>query len=512
MYETIRKIARLKAKEVSNRKIGSMEGYPSREKVGKIVNRINESGYDYSTISRMPDVELEKIFSTKKSNPKRETDYVMPDFKILAKELAKKGVTMNLLWEEYCDSCRLSNQKNYQKTQFVKYFKEYLGKNEFTDIIHHKAGEKIEVDWAGTKAHWIDPDTGEIVEGYLFVGILPFSGYSFAKVYPDMKSEKWIKAHIEMFEYFGGVTQLLVSDNLKTGVIKHTKNELVLNRLYEDMAEHYGTIIVPTRVRSPKDKATVENTVGKLTTYIIAKMRNYQFFSIDEYNEMLSKKLESFNNKPFQKKEGSRKSIFDDYEKETLIPLNPIPYEVSVWKKAKVQNNSHIAFQKNYYSVPYEHIGKEVNLKINSSSIKVYFNGEVISEHEIIKNRIGLYKTKSEHMPENSTQFSEWNSTRFLNWAKQKGPFTYQVVYTLFSSSKHEQQCYQTVHSILKLADVYSNERLESACRYALTLFQRPVYKNIKAILKNKEDLCQESRNEEILSSRFLRGGEYYDR
>lgn len=501
----------MKMKEVSNRKIAESLSI-SRNSVNRYVKIIESSSIAYTEILTMNDTDLKKLFN-KDPGLKKNENYVIPDYEHLTKELAKPGVTMQLLWEEYVDDCRMQKKQGYRLTQFKKYFNEYLSTHEFTSIIHHKAGERIEVDWAGTKIHWVDPDTGEVEYGFLFVSVLSFSGYAFAFAYPDMKTDSWIDAHNKMYTYFGGVSQILVPDNLKTGVIKHTKEEIVLNRTYSDMADYYGTTIVPARVKKPKDKALVENTVGKLTTYVIAKMRDYQFFSIQEYNEHLMTELERFNHKNFQKKEGSRASVFEMMEKGTLNPLPEKPYELCIWKKAKVQSNSHISFQKCYYSIPYQYIGKEVDLKIFNDRFEVYAQNILLCAHKILMNRIGAYDTNISHMPPNSASYGEWNSTRFLNWAKTKGPYTYQVIYLLFKDSKAEQRHYNTAHAILKLADSYSDQRLENSCQLALSLFSRPGYKNIKNILIRDEDLCQqkETKDEDRISA-FLRGGDYFDK
>lgn len=505
-------IARSKRKGVSNRKIAENLGV-SRNTVNKIVNKILEMNLSWEDIERMSESALDESFSSSKKS--KESQFLVPDYEKLSKELAKLGVTMQLLWEEYYDQCRLNSKRAYKLTQFKKYFKDHLSKIEFTDIIHHKAGERVEVDWAGTKAHWIDPDTGEIIYGYMFVGILSFSGYAFAKVVSDMKMPNWIQCHIDMFEYFGGVPTIFVPDNLKTGVIKHTRETVVLNKTYEDMASHYNTVIIPTRVRSPQDKALVENTVGKLTTYIIAKLRNYQFFSIEEYNDQLLIELDKFNKKKFQKKEGSRYMIYKDFEQNTLQPLPKYPYTLCEWKKAKVQRNSHIQVNKNFYSVPYELLGKEVDIKISNKNLEVFLNQNKVCEHKMFIDKKGKYCTDPTHMPPNSNQYSEWNKDRYMRWAKQKGPNVYRLVFNHFQRGPIEQRYYRTIHSILKLADIHGDESLDKACKYALDLITNPGYKYIKTILVNKEYIVNEKIEEtkeieEQSKGKFVRGGSYF--
>lgn len=503
-------IARLKRKEVSNRKIAETLGI-ARNTVNRTVSDIIASGLSMADVEIMSDEEISQHFHH--TVPKeREQTYAMPDYEALSKELARPGVSMTLLWEEYYDRCRSSGKAGYQLTQFKKYFRDHLSKAQFTEVIHHKAGEMIEVDWDGTKAHWMDPDTGEIIYGCLFVAVLAFSGYAYAQVCPDMKMASWIDAHNQMYQYFGGVTQILTPDNLKTGVTSHGKDEVILNRTYADMAEHYGTIIIPTRVRRPKDKPLVENTVGKLTTQIIARMRDYQFFSIQEYNAQLRTELDLFNRKQFQKKDGSRYSIFMEYERPLLLPLPEHPYILCEWRKAKVQSNAHISLLKNYYSVPYQYIGKEVQVKLRQDSFDVLSDGQLLCTHQLIKDHIGAYDTVDAHMPPNSSHYGEWNSTRYLNWAKTKGPNTYQVIFKLFEGVKNEQRYYRAAHAILKLADAYSNDRLEDACQYALCIFTSPTYKNLKHIIATNQDTMANKDKPAEVTGRFVRGGSYFEK
>ena len=500
-----KEIARLKAAGQSNRAVAEALGL-ARNTVNAAVARIEDSGLRFEDLSKLTDAQIDEVFPTA-SGRKAEGEYYMPDFEQLKKELAKPGVTLQLLWEEYSDRCRLSGLKPYQLTQFKKHFNDHLKKTGFKDIIQHKAGEQIEVDWAGVRPYWQDPDSGEKVYGWLFAAVLPFSGLGFAYVTPDMKMPSWIQCHIKMYEFFGGVTTILTPDNLKTGITKHTRDELVINSTYQDMAEYYGTVVVPARVRAPKDKSQVENLVYQFEKDIIGRLRNCQFFSIDEYNDQLLLEVERFNNKPYQKKEGTRRSVFNEVEKATLRPLPVRRYEMATYRTAIVQSNSHVAYQKNYYSAPYQYLGKEVTLKITSHRLVILHNKEVLSEHELIWNRIGAYSTIPTDMPPHSNAFGEWNSTRYLNWAKSKGPNVYEVIYRIFASTTVEQQHYRTVHSILKLASTYSDQRLEEACKLAIQQMNRPRYRDIKHILETGEDLCQQ---QEMPKGKFTRGGDYF--
>ncbi len=505
-----RDVARLKllGKEVSNRKISEMLCI-SRNTVNRIVNEIVEKNLSFEIVAEMTDEELITTFVHVRQNAEM-SDYVIPDYEQLVKDMAQRSVTVQLLWEEYSDHCKLIGQRGYQLTQFRKKLNSYIENNDFKDILTHRAGEQIQVDWAGDRPHWIDPDTGEIIYGWLFGGILPFSGLGFVRITSDMKMENWIDCHVRMFEYFGGVARILTPDNLKTGITKHTKEAIVVNRVYQDMAEYYGTTVIPGRVRKPRDKNQVENLMLRMEQTIIGRLRNHQFFSIEEYNEAAMVELERFNNKPFQKKDGTRRSIFEELEKDTLLPLPAYPFQIAVYKNAKVQNNSHISYMKNYYSVPYQYIGKEVELKITGKALDILYDHSIIATHQIETKHLGHYVTVPSHMPPNSNAYTEWNSTRYLNWAKQKGMFVYEVVYRIFQSGPVEQRFYRSVHSLLKLADTYSDQRLDNACQYALNTLSRPMYRDIKNILKANEDLCQDTVQDEEKPMKFARGGDYF--
>ena len=228
--------------------------------------------------------------------------YRMPDYEYVHHEMQKSGVTLSLLWVEYCEQCRANGDIPYQSTQFNKYYSDFVHKTKATMHLEHKIGDTMQVDWAGQTGGIVDSDTGEVIPAYLFASVLPYSGYAYVEAYLNMKQEAWINAHVHAYQYFGGVTRLLVPDNLKTGVLKNTKDETVINRSYREMAEHYGTAILPTRPRAPKDKAAVEGSVGIVSTWILAALRNQKFFSLEELNEAVWEKLYDFNHKPPSKR------------------------------------------------------------------------------------------------------------------------------------------------------------------------------------------------------------------
>ena len=248
------------------------------------------------------------------------------------------------------------------------------------EIVRHEDTGNTAVEMVGIHMGIVDTDTGELIPAYLFVSVLPYSGYAYAEAFLDEKQEAWINAHVNAYRFYGGVTRILVPDNLKTGVIKNTKNETVLNRSYREMAEHYGTAVIPARPRTPKDKAFVEGSVGVVSTWVIAALRNRQFFSLAELNEAVSEKLYEFNHKPFQKKDGSRAVAFEE-EKPFLLPLPAVPFELAMWKVATVQYNYHVSVDKQNYSVPYEYIKQKVDVRLTSHTVEVFFEGNRIASH-----------------------------------------------------------------------------------------------------------------------------------
>jgi transposase len=323
----------------------------------------------------------------------------------------------------------------------------------------------------------------------------------------------WISAHVNAYQFFGGVTRLLVPDNLKTGVEKADWYSPVINKTYHEMAEHYGTVVIPTGVRKPREKANVERAVGILSTWIIAALRNRQFFSLGELNEAMRQKLTDFNRKPFQKKPGSRESAFAE-ERPFLVPLPPKPFELSTWKIATVQLNYHIACDKMNYSVPYEYIKYKVDVRLTQNVVEIFYQGRRIASHKRLYGHPGQYSTVSEHMPEKHRQYTQWNAQRFIRWACDIGPYTEQTVKTVIASRKVEQQSYKTCIALLKLADSYSSGRLEAACEKALSYSACPSFRSIRTILrtssgKRKTDAAQKGEGDTHQHA-FTRGKTYY--
>jgi transposase len=440
--------------------------------------------------------------------------YRMPDYEQIHREMQKSGVTLSLLWAEYCDQCRAAGELPYQSTQFNKYYADYVSKTKATMHLEHKPGETMQVDWAGQTAGIVDTDTGELIPAYLFVAVLPCSGYAYVEAFPDEKQEAWINAHVHAYQFFGGVTRILTPDNLKTGVIKNTRDDTVINKAYREMSEHYGTAIIPARPRTPKDKAFVEGSVGVVSTWIIAALRNQQFFSLSELNEAISEKLYAFNHKPFQKREGTRADAFEE-EKPFLLPLPAAPFELAQWKVATVQYNYHVSVDKQNYSVPYEYIKQKVDVRMTAHTVEVFFEGNRIASHPRLYGRPNQYSTLETHMPPDHQKYLQWNGERFTQWAEQIGSNTAAVIRHFLTMYAVEQQGYKACMALLKLTDKFPPERVENACHKALTFTAQPSFKSIQSILRSGQDkLCEELEPTSKKASQysFTRGAEYYRR
>jgi len=438
-----------------------------------------------------------------------------PDGEHIHQEMAKNGVTLSLLWNEYCEMCRLTNEIPFMYTQYCKYYREYANVTKATMHIDRKPGEQLEVDWAGQTTKIIDSDTGEIINASVFAAVLPSSQYAYVEAFVSQNQESWITAHVNAYKFFGGVTRILIPDNLKTGVERASWYTPVINKSYHEMAEHYGTAVIPARVRKPKDKASVEGAIGVISTWIIAALRHQEFFSLRELNETIREKLYKFNAKPFQKKPGSRLSTFNEEEKHALIPLPIAPYELALWKIATVQFNYHIAIDKMNYSIPYEYIRHKVDVRITRNVIEVFFNNHRICSHPKLYGRVGQYSTVVDHMPEDHKKYTAWNSERFIAWAEGIGPNTTIAVKAILASHRIEQQGYRGCMALLKLADKYAVNRLEVACEKALSYTPSPSYKSIQTILKTGQDkvIIEESPiNDTSAEFGFTRGAEYYGR
>lgn len=507
-----RQILRLYGQGISQRSIAESLNC-SRNTVAKVLNRAKELNLSWPLAPETTDDSLDKIFYPSTVTP---TERRIPDCEYIHRELARRNVNLKLLWTEYCQECADARQLPLMYSQYCYYYQQYSQKTRATMHIPRIPGEQIEVDWAGQTTEIVDNITGEVIRAYVFVGVLSYSQYVYAEAFLSQNLENWIAAHVNMFQFFGGVTKMLIPDNLKTGVDQVSWYTTVINKTYQEMSEHYDTAVIPARVRKPKDKPNAEGSVRIASTWIIAALRNQKFFTLYELNEAVKEKLSIINAKPFQKKEGCRLSVFLAEEKPMLLSLPSTPYELATWKVATVQLNYHITVEKMHYSVPYEYIKHKVDARVTRNVIEVFYSNLRICSHRRLYGDFGQYSTVVEHMPPNHQSYVQWNADRFVRWAESVGPNTTIAIKAILASYKVEQQGYRSCLGLLKMADKYSVDRLESACSRALTYTPNPSYKSIKTILSTGQDKrkVEETPPPIDASSQygFTRGAAYYGR
>ncbi len=509
----VRSVLELLQKNLSARDVSKILGV-SRNTVAHIQKLYVTSGKTWDEVSDYTDEQLYKLFYPDKF--KYKPRYAPVDYSYVHCELKKTGVTELLLWEEYSDKCQKEGTVPCSYITFTKNYKKYVVDKNYTSHIQHKPAVSIEVDWAGSCMWYTQPDTNTARKAYLFVATLPYSRKSYVEATDSMDEKAWLSCHVNMFNFFGGTPVKLVCDNLKTGVTAHPKNgEVILNEAYLSLGEYYSVAILPTDIRKPKQKASVEGTVGNVTTAIIARTRNMSFTSLGEINSAIKKALAEFNDKPFQKKNGSRSLIYEVEEKPYMKALPLVPYEVCTWSYGhKVACNSHIWWNKGQYSVPGIYIGKKVDVKYNSYFVYIYYNRCEIARHEILsKAMINAMRTDESHLP--FPLKKDTTSEDVLEKAKETGASVFELVYRMYDEAKVKEQATLNASRIVRLREKYSCELLENACNKALKKYHMPNYdiiyrylKEINAQKNTRKDQYSDLNNK----SGIIRGADYYSR
>ena len=503
-------ILRLNSEKLSLRQVAARVGN-SHHTVKNVIDTAAKNGVAWPIEENVTNQELEKLLFPDRMVSKN-VMYAEPDYSYIHKELSKKGVTLTLLWNEYCERCRKNGESPYMSTQFCDKYRRWAKVTKATMRINHKPGETMQVDWAGGTIPYYDSVTGEEFKAYLFVAVLPCSGIIYVEACNDMKQENWLLCHVHAYEYFGGVTRILVPDNLKTGVTANTRYETQLNESYRELAEHYGTAIVPARVRHPQDKGLVERSVGFSTTWIAAAMRERKFFSIAEVKEAVAERLEFINNKPFQKLPGCRTEAYLNEEKEFMLPLPATPYEPAIWLQSKVGNDYLISDGKNKYSVPFDLIGEKVQIRLTRNTVEVFFKGSRMTSHKRLDVCRMKPVIKTDHMPENHKKYLSYNADEFMNWAKDIGKSVLDVVESFLSIGDVPEQGYKSCISLMKLCERYGKKKLNSVCERILCITSAPKIRNIASLLKSdgNNDVQEKESSDEKYG--ITRGAAYYSR
>lgn len=409
--------------------------------------------------------------------------FVEPDYLLVREELKQKGVTKQLLWQEYRQQ---HPNDGYSYAQFCHRFLEWQGCQKRSMRQIHLAGEKLFVDYCGPTMEVVNPDTGEMRFAQVFVAVLGASNYTFACASWSQKQVDWLNAHVKAFEFFGGVPEIVVPDNLKSAVRKVNRYDPDINPAYQQLAAHYQTVIIPARPYKPKDKAKAEVGVQIVERWIMACLRHQTFFTLASLNQAIALLLEDLNQRPFKKLPGSRKSQFEQLDKPVLRALPVHPYQYTDIKQARVHIDYHIEYDKHYYSVPHHLVKQAVEVQASEHALSVYHQGQRVATHPR-SYRQGAHSTLAEHMPNSHRAMHEWSPERLLRWAADIGSQTREVVSLLLGRNKHPEQNYRTVFGLLGLAKNYDRERLNNACGRAL-LINSPTRKSIESILKQGLD------------------------
>jgi transposase len=430
----------------------------------------------------------------------------LPDWPCIHKELARQSVTLRLLWQEY----RQAQPEGYGYSRFCELYQRWAGTLDPVLRQVHVPGEKLFVDWAGQKVPIYNPQDGSVTAGHLFVAVLGASNKMYAEAFANEQLAAWIAAHCHAYSFFGGVARITVPDNLKTGVVRPCRYEPLVQRSYQELAEHYGTVIIPARIKKPRDKAKVEAGVQIAERQILAALRDQRFFSVGELNAAIRPLLTQLNSQPFQKLEGSRDSWFETLEKGRLLPLPATPFELAEWSRAKVNIDYHVAVEKHCYSAPHQLIHQQLDVRLTDQTVEFFQQGKRVAAH-LRSSVAGGFTTLAAHRPKSHSRYLQWTPSRILEWVKTIGPDCAQVVAKIMADRPHPEQGFRSALGIIRLGKAVGPERLEAACRRALH-FGTCSYASLKSILQNNLEV-QPLEPELALASpehENLRGGPYY--
>jgi len=435
-----------------------------------------------------------------------EHEYPMPDWKKVSDEKRKKGVTLQLLWQEY----KGKHPEGYQYSQFCEHYQRWKKSQvEPGRHIEHTGGEEMQVDYAGLKIPVINSETGEISEASVFVATLPASNYIYAEAQASENQCNWNNAHVRALEFFGGVVKIIKPDNLKTGITKSNYYEPGVNLAYQELAEYYQFAVLPARVKKPKDKGAVENGVQNVERWVIAPLRNRKFFSLHEVSLAIKEQLNKLNNKVMKSVGRSRRQEFEEIDLPNLRPLPERPYEYVERKIATVNIDYHVEFEGHLYSVPFTLIHQKVDIHATERMVEIFHKGKMISIHP--RNfRRGRYSTLREHMPPNHQFMDDINPERLIEWAGSIGPQTAALVKATLQSRPFPQQAYRSCLGILSLAKKYSHPLMEQACK---SVFEAKIFssKVVHQELIHLQKLSTIPPTVETLPAHEnIRGAEYY--
>ncbi len=432
----------------------------------------------------------------------------IPRFPAAGNKLKRVGVTLYLLWMEYLEI----HPEGYRYSQFCEIYRRWQKKLHPAMRQRHRAGEKAFIDYSGKRPHIVDPNTGEPVAVELFVGCLGASSYTYAEATRSQELDSWIASHTRMLAYFHGSPEIWVPDNLKSGITTPCRYEAGVNRTYQEFADHYGSVVIPARVRRPRDKAKVEASVLVAQRWILAVLRDRTFFSLAELNAAIREQLEVLNAREMKHLGASRRELYERLDRPALKPLPTHAYERADWKPCRVSIDYHVEVERNYYSVPYQLVSERVEARFTATIVEVYFKSKRVASHPRLRGR-GQAATHTEHMPSSHRAHAEWTPSRIVRWAQKTGPATGHLVLEILERRRHPEQGYRACLGILRLGRRHGDERLEAACRRAAHLDSYS-YRTIKNILSSGQDRLPFSEETPVAAETphhdNIRGATYY--
>ena len=501
----IQEILRLKHQnQLSVREIARSCGLPAST-VGDYLKRAAAAGLTWPLPEGQSEAGLlQRLLATPAAS--NQSDPVLPDWPHIHQELARKSVTLQLLWQEY----RQTQPEGYGYSRFCELYRAWAGTLDPVLRQIHLPGEKMFVDWAGQKVEIHNAQDGSVSSAHLFVAVLGASNKTFAEAFENEQLAAWIEAHCHAYNFFQGVARITVPDNLKTGVIRPCRYEPLLHRSYQEMAEHYGTVIIPARIKKPRDKAKVEGAVLMAERQILAALRDLRFFHVGQLNAAIVPLLTRLNAQPFQKLEGSRNSWFEAVEKDRLLPLPATAFELADWSTAKVNIDYHVVAENHFYSAPYQLVHQQLDVRLTDKTVELFQHGKRVAAHRR-SYQSGRFTTLEEHRPKSHQRDLAWTPSRILEWVKTIGPECVKVVEKIMADRPHPEQGYRSALGIIRLGKAVGHARLEAACRRALH-FGTCSYTSVNSILQNnlesrplEQDLPLPSPAHEN-----VRGGPYY--
>lgn len=468
------------------------------------LKRFQATGLSWPLPENLGEPELNALLFTR---PAEASDKSLPDWAYIHKELARKGVTLKLLWQEFI----LTHPQSYRYTRFCQLYRQWVKTHKLSMRQRHKAGEKVFVDWAGQTMPLTDPTTGEVSQAQIFVAALGFSNYLYVEATPSQEKQYWLSCHVRAYRFYGGLSGIVVPDNPKVAVTSPCRYEPDLNPAYQEFARHYQLAVIPARVRKPKDKSKVEVGVQVVERWVLAPLRDRIFFSLAELNHALGEQLQKVNDRPRSGLNQSRRELFELIDQPALRPLPSTDYEFAHILKSRVDPDYHVELEQHFYSVPYRLVHKVVELRYTSTLLEVYSSGQRVASH--LRNYEPGQTTIPEHMSPAHRRMIEWTPSKLIQWSIDLGSATKEMIQSILDQPRHPEQNYRSCLGFLQLERKYGRLRLEKACARALS-FDLHTYQQVRAILKSGQDflplpasvsevsICQTHAN--------IRGAQFY--